>query len=251
MKYTSRKKKNYILMKKKLVGLYETFFPQICLSCEKLTSNNDLFDLVCNSCLKLVMLQEPCCANCHKKNSDFRLCFNCSKEFYLDGIIFASKFKNPILNLLIKEFKYKGFKSIARILAYLIKSQLQKIDFDVKRKILIPVPLDKYKLKERGFNQNILIADILKKQLKIKIADLIIKKVPNIAQAKLANKSLRLQNVKNVFKIRNDKNLLNIKTKEVLLLDDVCTTGSTLNECAKILRKNGFKNIWGLVIAKD
>ena len=101
---------------------------------------------------------------------------------------------------------------------------------------------------QRGYNQTQLIAKEIAKNIDIKLCDDVLVKSKNtIAQSKL-NKNKRKQNIKNAFKVLN---LEKIQGKNILLFDDIFTTGSTVNECSKILKKTGAKTVGVLKIAKD
>lgn len=115
--------------------------------------------------------------------------------------------------------------------------------------VIVPVPMHKYKLLKRGYNQAALLAMKLSSKLKIKyLPQALIKTNNTIPQAEL-KKDDRIKNVKNSFKV-NPKFKESLKGKNILLVDDVITTGATIDECCKTLRKAGPKNIFVLSIAK-
>ena len=117
-----------------------------------------------------------------------------------------------------------------------------------KYDIIIPVPIHKKRKAQRGYNQTQLIASKISKYVGIKLCDdVLIKSKNTIAQSKL-NKNKRKQNIKGAFKILNSEK---IQGKNILLFDDIYTTGSTVNECSKILTRAGAKRIGVLTIAKD
>ena len=114
--------------------------------------------------------------------------------------------------------------------------------------IIIPVPISKKRKKERGYNQSLLIARKISSKEKIKLGDKVISKVKNNNTQSKLNKEERAENVKNVYKITKDKEIIN---KNILLIDDIYTTGATLNECSRMLKQAGAKKIDVLTIAKD
>ena len=115
--------------------------------------------------------------------------------------------------------------------------------------MIIPVPLHKYRSRERGYNQSFLILKALaKKNKNIIIKNNILQKQRNIKPQSSMNKLERKNNIKNAYTITNK---LEIKNKKILLFDDVFTTGSTTNECSRMLKENGAKKIGVLTIAKD
>ena len=123
-----------------------------------------------------------------------------------------------------------------------ICEQIKKYD------IIIPVPISKKRLKERGYNQSALIAKEIANYLKIEYNEKVLIKIKdNIAQSILEGKDREL-NVKDVYKV---KDFEKIKNKKILVIDDIYTTGSTVNECSRILKINGAKDIGVFIIAKD
>ena len=109
--------------------------------------------------------------------------------------------------------------------------------------LVVPVPLHKKRFVERGFNQAKLIAKIVAREIDKPCQDLVIRSRHTLQQAKLKRED-RLKNVKNAFVIENNID------GNVLLIDDVFTTGSTLQECAKVLKKGGAKAVIGFTIAR-
>ena len=115
--------------------------------------------------------------------------------------------------------------------------------------IIIPVPMYRKKKNKRGYNQSELIAKEIARRLgNIEFKNDILIKIKNTPKQSSLNKEQRMINLKNVYKVHNE---LFIKNKNVLIFDDIYTTGSTANECAKTLKEAGAKNIAILTIAKD
>ena len=114
--------------------------------------------------------------------------------------------------------------------------------------VFIPIPLHKTKKRKRGFNQSELIAKELSKSLNIPLkTDILVKTKKTQTQTNLT-KEQRAENVKNAFIIKNPQS---IEGKTVFLVDDVFTTGSTMKECAKTLKKAGATYVWGIAVARE
>jgi ComF family protein len=114
--------------------------------------------------------------------------------------------------------------------------------------LLVPVPLHPRRLNWRGFNQSELFAKELADAFQMEMADDVIERTVNtIPQVDIKEREQRLKNLSGIFKILNREKIIG---REVLLVDDVCTTGATLNECAKILKANGASKVVALVIAR-
>ena len=114
--------------------------------------------------------------------------------------------------------------------------------------ILIPIPLDKIKLKQRGYNQSEELAKNLAKALNTPITSNVLVKIQSTKSQMELSKSGREKNLADAFSIKNPKQ---IQGKKVFLIDDVYTTGSTMAECAKILKKSGVKTVWGISLARE
>lgn len=158
--------------------------------------------------------------------------------FKYDGLI-----RNLILKYKFNEKPYL-YRSFIKFFEIYQKEYAQFDFYD----IIVPVPISKKRLKTRGYNQSYLIAKEISKILNIKLEnDILSKQKDNIAQSTL-NKSEREENVKCVYKLVNENK---VKNKKILLIDDIYTTGSTVNECSKILTNGGAEKIDIFTIAKD
>jgi len=209
--------------------IFELFFPTTCLGCGKPGS------LICLECFKKIPL--------HKKDSLK------SGQTDLDKIIIATHYNNPLVKQMIYRYKYDFVKDLSKPLAKLMIRQLKK-SLKQKDLVLIPIPLHKKRLKWRGFNQAHLLCLEIAQGLNILTSDKILTRVKH-SQPQMSIKSSkeRKENIKQVFQINPDfKNEIDNKT--IILVDDVSTTGATLEEAAKTLKKFKPKQIWGLVIAR-
>lgn len=151
-------------------------------------------------------------------------------------------YKSPI-DYLIGQLKFEEKLSCASILGYLLSGL--ELEFDEVPDVIVPVPLHNKRLSKRGFNQSLEIAKPVALKLGIPIDYRVARRTkPTIAQAKLGL-SLRNKNIKNCFKIQADT-----RYKHVLLIDDVITTGSTINELARTLKKTGVETVGVWSIAR-
>lgn len=210
----------------------------------------------------------PVCGICGKINENY-LCARCNLElkkqakFQVDNYISVNGFKRKYFDEHIYFFQYKGlireqiikykfndeaykYKAISNfILKNLISQNLKVLD---NYNVIIPVPVSAKRYKERGYNQVELIAKEIAKVLDRKIITDCLYKTKNIiAQSKL-NKEEREENIKDAYEIKHKEKLTNQK---VLLIDDIYTTGSTANECSRVLKQAIPNKIGVLTIAKD
>jgi len=227
--------------------LLDLIFPKECLGCKKEGS------YLCDSCKeKIEINQDFYCVYCQNKSSLNGICSDCQSSIALDSIFVAANYNNKILADLIQSFKYKYVEELGQVLTDLlikylaINSVFQKFDINKDNTIIAVVPLHKKRLLSRGFNQSEIIAHNLSVNYNIQVINILKRTVNTASQMKLSRQE-RLINLKNAFCLDSKVNLN--KNKKIILIDDVITTGSTLNECAKVLKQAGFNKIYGLVIA--
>lgn len=212
----------------------------------------------------------PLCASC-KREGDF-LCANCLAslakrkigrfakrspvpEFEnLRGVIYALDYaKNPQIKAAIKQFKYKFTEELAVPFAKLIVEKIGELGMAKgKRLILVPVPLHPKRFRERGFNQAEVIAHAIQTEWpkgQCEVGNLLVREKETRQQAKLS-KEERHRNLSDAFSM-NKKIVHKTKSENLyFVVDDVCTTGATLENAAKVLAENGFGRVYGLVIAR-
>lgn len=238
-------------MRKKIKEfLLDLFFPRFCLGCNKEGT------YLCEDCKATLDISGFSYCLCNKNSLRLPTVGKCGKcrSKKLSGIYCALPYQeNPLTKKLIHSFKYPPYvKDLAEPLSKLIIEHFLLLDKNSQKilqdGILIPVPLDKRKLKKRGFNQSEEIAKEISKALKIPlIPDNLVKTKETQPQMELSEEE-RLINIKDAFSVKNPDE---IKNKKVLLVDDVYTTGSTMEECARVLKKAGVKEVWGVVIARE
>ena len=229
--------------------LLNLVFPKICLSCQ-----NEGFYL-CENCLdKIPLIDKLTCPVCEKITFYGRTCENCQRKTYLTGLLCATSYKNPIINEAVKLLKYKYIKelsgSLAKIMIKLIKNSgflVNNFTDELTSFLVIPVPLHHKKFLSRGFNQSELLAQKIAEEFDLELKNGLLIKTKNTRSQTDLKEEKRIINVKDVFEVKNKKEA---KDKVILLVDDVFTTGSTLNEAAKALKKSGAREVWGVTLAR-
>jgi ComF family protein len=238
-------------------AILDFLFPKFCLGCGREKT------YLCPECFsKIKIFSSPFCPYCGARVYNGKICQDCKKS--LSGFIAAAPYGDKLLEKLIDAFKYHFVKELATPLAFLILKflqQNQEIEF-LKNPLdflILPIPLHKRRQRERGFNQASEIGKALSPLLKIPMReDILLRKKYTQPQAKL--KSGREENIKDAFEIKPAfANSAFVATtakeaatagKKIILLDDVATSLSTMEEAAKVLKQNSTKEVWGLVIAK-
>ena len=231
----------------KLKGIaLDLLFPRWCVACGREG------DFICPSCLKsLPRIMPPLCPRCGLPQSGLPqsspiLCPACAGwQAEIDGIRSPFRF-DGVIRQAIHELKYRNLRAIAGLFARLLNDYL--VTNLVPGEVVVPVPLHPKRLRERGYNQSHLLAQELAKLTKLPlIDDCLIRERHAPPQARTATASERRTNVANAFSCRDQR----LKGKQVLLIDDVSTSGATLEACARALKQAGATSVWGLVLARE
>lgn len=231
----------------------DILFPIECLGC----GHARLW--LCDECFKKLKInQAQYCLKCKKENALGCFCQDCLEVGGLDGCLIAGDYQDKLLALTIKRYKYHFIKDLSQDLGNFLtlflynfqKNTLEKYPIyprmliDLETTLIITVPLHKKRLNWRGFNQAEELAKIVSDNFKLKLEHGLVRQRYKKPQVKFKAEKRR-ENIKNCFAWKGG----NLDNQDVLLIDDVTTTGSTLNECAKILKQNGARKVWGLVVA--
>ncbi len=240
------RKKN---MLRKLVGkLLNTIFPKTCLICNKIINGGHFCVEDWN---KLHFLQKPACDICFQpfefNVKSQTICGKCSQKRpkYFKALAVLNYDESS--KTLITKFKYFDQINLAKYFAELMFKQakeiLPNIDF------IVPIPLHKLRIINRKYNQSALLAkNIVTLSDKKALLDLLIRTKNNKPQALLSQKA-RKKNVAGIFAVKK-KYFEEIKGKNILLIDDVITTGATVESCCKVLEQHGVSKIYVLTLAK-
>ena len=219
----------------------DLIFPKECVGC------GDEGFWLCPKCKEeVIAIKRPYCPNCKTLNHDSRFCRNCRKNYKLSGIIIAGHYKFGPLREAIHTYKYDGILELEDFFRPLLINRL-KNNLPQGKKIIIPIPLYYKKQRERGFNQAERLAKIIAQEFKLPLETKVLKRIKETEAQMSLKKKKRKENIAGAFKVITKNK---IKNKTVLLIDDVATTGLTLNEAAKTLKKAGVKKVWGIVIAQ-
>jgi ComF family protein len=210
---------------------------------------------LCSSCtLKIKAANGPKCAKCARILPPYgpsrHVCTTCTtgRPFYHRGFALV-KYESPIKTI-FHEIKFQNKPWLLKVFAAQLKEFAGSFPALTTYDMMIPVPLDSKKARERSFNQARIIAQMLKRSVsenKIEIRNLIKKKKKTLPQSQLRRRD-RLKNLIGAFSI---KNRAAIKGKHILVVDDIFTTGSTVNECARLLKENGAERVDFFTLARS
>lgn len=230
-------------IQEKIINL---IYPQTCGICGKINNKT-----ICSKCNIQLKKQEKIGILTKEKLEENSL----EMEKHFEELMYIFKYEGQIRELILdykfneKSYMYKTFVN------FLLKNK--KIFENIKKyDKIIPVPISKKRYKERGYNQSLLIAKEISMQIsyetnnniKLELVNNCLIKTKNIIEQSKLNKEDRQHNIQGVYTLKNGSILTN---KSILLIDDIYTTGSTVNECSRVLQQANPKKIGVLVLAKD
>lgn len=226
-------------------AILDGLFPIHCLGC------NTFDNWICDRChTTLPLLTQQHCPICKKNMTNngevCPACITSTSHDTFDGIFIASHYNDALLKKAIHFYKYRFVSDLSESLALLLAQALQNSTLP-SPDIIIPVPLHKRRQRWRGFNQAELLAHTLDLQIPL-LTDILLRVRYTVPQVKMKNKIKRQENLTNAFIVQNT---MHIHGKNILLIDDVITTGATLDECARTLKAGGAKNVFCLVLARE
>lgn len=226
-------------------GLLDLVYPPACYACGEFGPA-----YVCDSCLsKIEPVAAPYCAVCgHTMRGDgCRNCISRERAFLKSR---AAGNYDGILKELVHEFKYRGARCLADPLSAFMSDYLAGSgEFDMQKiDCMIPIPIHAIRKRIRGYNQSELLADGISRLLQIPVLhDAVCRTVYTTPQARLS-REMRMLNMKSVFRVAKPDM---ISGKQIMLIDDVSTTSSTIHECARILMESGAEEVSAFCLAFD
>lgn len=263
---------NFTKIRKIINNILDLLFPKFCVGCglEGVWLCKD-----CKENILPVLMQT--CPDCGKVRSFGRYCTDCRAKYiikiknpdkkskkkylyeqtlFLNGIITSAYYEEGAIREVIHNFKYNGVTELADDLNNLLINTYKQINLKID--LVTFAPLHSKRLASRGYNQAEILAQKLSDKINIPLENLLRKTKSTKRQVELTGKKRR-KNLKGVFKMTRQHHpdrsggiykKYSIRNKRILIIDDITTTGSTLNECAKVLKENGAKEVWGLVVAR-
>jgi ComF family protein len=239
-------------LKRILSGLADIVFPPQCLTCEEILDSENNTTPLCPACFSAIhFIQPPLCPCCGipfaGAGGDNHLCGECLLSKPLFSVARAVGHYETKLLEAIHSFKYKGKistgEALGKIMADFAYPAFHMADYS----LIIPVPLHSKRLRERGFNQALILAREISRKFLIPLDFLTLRRhMYTDAQINLGRKD-REANVKGVFSVRDSEK---IQGQRIILVDDVYTSGSTARECTRILMRNNAESVAILTLAR-
>lgn len=219
--------------------LFNFFIPRFCIFCHQEG------DLVCPNCRSQFKYASPKCPLCFKPSLDGSTHPRCLEKFCLDGLTSLYQYRQKEIQHIIKEIKYRFYyRYIDTLLSEVVLSK-PLVDF------LVPLPLHSRRYNWRGFNQADKICEVLERKWNLPTYHFLVRSKATKPLAEISSSKDRKQQIKDAFSL-NPKVVINIdllKGKTVLLVDDVYTSGASLGEACRVLKKAGVQKVWGWTLA--
>lgn len=220
-------------------------FPARCVSC------GVLGNFLCANCYdQIEFLGRQFCPICERPAIDGLTHPGCAKPWGLDGCLSAAYYKGPMRKL-IRRFKYKPFVKEASTIMdrVLVNYFTTEEDYFPSGSIVSAVPLHWMRKNERGFNQAEILAELVAEVFQLPYEFKLLKRIKRTKPQIELPREERLTNIRGAFEFYNNAKG-EIKDHSIILVDDVWTTGSTLRECGKILKRAGFAKVYALTLAR-
>ncbi len=225
-------------------GLLQVLFPLRCPVCDEIVRQAG--EKICLKCMSVPkLLTPPWCMKCGKKLAgEEEYCSDCKEKshFFIRG---RALYEYGSAAPMIYRFKYGGRREYADFFGEQIAEYLGDFIRRTDADALVPVPLHRKRKAVRGYNQAELLAKALGKAMKIPVAADLVVRVKNTEPLKYENPKERQNNLKKAFLIRQN----DVKLKRVIIVDDIYTTGSTMDEIARALREAGIEKVYCIALA--
>ena len=230
------------MVNKKLIKIIKNLiYPRVCPLCNEIIDNGS--DKTCRACKSVIpYISSPTCFKCGKEIDDDKkeYCEDCTQKpkLYIRG--FPAMNYVPPVRESVADFKYRNKSSYADFFSYEIIKIHGRDIAQLAPEVLIPVPVHDKKLKTRGYNQAALLAKRLGEPLGIKVDEEILKRSVNTLPQKQLAPEERQKNLERAFILTEKK----VQYRKVMLVDDIYTTGATIEACTKLLKAAGVKEIY-------
>ena len=232
--------------------LFDLIFPPLCPICKTLFDDKEEDLTLCPNCRKAIRsVHPPYCPHCGlpvpSDDETGYLCGPCLTERWHFKVHRSSGLYEGALKEAIHTFKYGGVFPLVRVFGDLLQSTFQTLSQDYPVDVMIPVPLHIRRLRERGFNQALLLVKELNRRIGIPYEERVLKKIKDTPVQIALKKRERKKNLTGAFQVKTQEA---IQGKAVMLVDDVYTTGATVNECSRALLKAGAERVAVLTVAR-
>jgi ComF family protein len=232
-----------------LSALSSLFYPATCAVC---STDVDHPEYLCESCRERApRIQAPFCAKCSEPFSGAITqtfsCANCAHRTLHFDLVVAAYRSRGLVRKLVHEFKYAHQRHLRHPLAAWLGETMNDPRLRGRRfDLVVPVPLHPARERERGFNQATLLAELLARRISVPLRP-VLERIRYTTTQTAYDRAERMENLRDAFRLRKN---MNVRELHVLLIDDVLTTGSTLSECARVLKEAGAISVHAATAAR-
>lgn len=230
--------------------LIDLLYPRICQACSAKIKGYE--KNICDECSKKIkMRRPPFCVTCgrqlHGLPEDLLTCRDCEEEHPFFDRAYSVCLYDDTVKRLVHSFKYRKMTSLKKDLTSLMLDFMKKYNVAKHAELVLSVPMHPKKLFSREINHSDILAKNIAEALNLRYVPHIIRKIKHTPQQTTLERQKRIKNIFGSFSVRNAEP---IKNKNLLIVDDLFTTGSTVNECARILKNAGAKSIEVITLAR-
>ncbi len=227
----------------KLPSVLDILFPKRCVNCGRLGA---YFCSNCTKMIQIILVTEAICPMCERPAIDGRTHPRCQTRYSIDGLTSFFRY-NGVVRKGIKAIKYRLISDIASSFVDIISNQMTHNIFEQgrdDRSVLVPIPLYVSRLRERGFNQAEVLGKFVADRLNISMRTEMLERVKKTTpQVEMKDREKRLKNMANVFAAGK-------VVSNIILFDDVFTTGATMRSATNVLKRAGAKFVWAVTMAR-
>ena len=225
--------------------IFKLLWPEICPFCGQVYAKG--ICPACESKLKKLIIHQPRCMKCGKpvRRMEQEFCHDCTEATHHFDRGRALWLHKPPVSNSIYQFKYHNQRAFGKYYAQKMANRFEYLAREWNPDLILPIPLHKRRMKKRGYNQAMIIAEKLGKIWGIPVDGKILQRRKNTNPQKKLNHRNRKFNMKNAFYVKGD--LKNIR--RVLLIDDIYTTGNTIDEASRKLKEAGVEKVYFLTIS--
>jgi len=236
-----------------LAPIFNIFFPNRCLFCGSLLEEGSC---ICDRCISIIeIIETDFCKVCgapilemDKNDVDLSSCFQCRSLIFSFRKNESLAIFSGIVRRLIHEYKFNRRRSLSKLFGNLLVKY--KKEYILDHDLIVPMPLSVSRFSERGFNQSNLVAEEISKSIPVQYyGEVLDRKGKSKPQSSIYNLKERFSNLRDKFYVKK-KYWNYINNSNILIIDDVVTTGATASVCADVLLKEGAKNVDILSIAR-
>lgn len=224
--------------------MLDCVFPVACVGC----SAPDTW--LCDACAQHRQILRPTCIGCGIPTLHGVTCGQCHSGVALRGLVAVGPYRDPTLQSAVHALKFEGVRDLAVPLATLLTATVQSaLASTLHQFTIVPLPLHPRRERWRGFNQSMLLATAVATRLNLPLNTLLVRTRFSAPQSSIdtSHSTARRENVAGVFRFTDQEKRA---PADCLLIDDVVTTGATLEAAARVLYDHGALHVWGAVLCR-